>query len=152
SAPGLCCRADIHPLERIYVYRHQFNCRCFVRCYRPAGSEGVNRPGMKAFRVSDSVRAKRSESAHQAILSVRDLRTQFSTRAGVVHAWRGVSFDINAKERLVIVGERGGGKSTLALSILSLIKPPGKIVGGEVWLNGREISRLSDRRLQASRG
>jgi len=53
---------------------------------------------------------------------------------------------------VAIVGESGCGKSALALSILGLIEPPGRVVGGDVWLNGREISGRSDRALQSVRG
>ena len=86
------------------------------------------------------------------VLSVRDLRTQFGSKEGPVHAVREVSFELRRAEKLGIVGESGCGKSALALSILGLIEPPGRISGGEVWLNGRDIARLSDRQLQRIRG
>jgi oligopeptide/dipeptide ABC transporter ATP-binding protein len=86
------------------------------------------------------------------VLSVRDLHTQFYSKAGNVQAVRGVSFDLARAEKLGIVGESGSGKSALALSILSLIESPGRVVSGEVWLNGRDLRRLSDRRLQRVRG
>src|SRR5262249_44319854 len=90
------------------------------------------------------------------VLSVRDLHTYFYTGsrsgAGVVQAVRGVSFDLARAEKLGVVGESGSGKSALALSILSLIESPGRVVSGEVWLNGRDLRRLSDRRLQRVRG
>jgi oligopeptide/dipeptide ABC transporter ATP-binding protein len=86
------------------------------------------------------------------VLSVRELHTHFSSRAGAVQAVRGVSFDLQRAEKLGIVGESGSGKSALALSILGLIESPGRVVSGEVWLNGRDIRRLSDRRLQRVRG
>lgn len=86
------------------------------------------------------------------VLSVRGLRTEFVAKEGVVQAVRGVSFDLRRTEKLGIVGESGSGKSALALSILGLIEPPGQIVAGEVWLNGRDIRSLSDRQLQRVRG
>jgi oligopeptide/dipeptide ABC transporter ATP-binding protein len=86
------------------------------------------------------------------VLSVRNLRTEFHTAAGTVHAVRDVSFDVLRGEKVGIVGESGCGKSTLALSTLGLIEPPGRVVGGDVILNGRSISRLSDRELQRVRG
>jgi oligopeptide/dipeptide ABC transporter ATP-binding protein len=85
-------------------------------------------------------------------LSVRGLSTEYRIPEGTVHAVRDVSFDLRPKERLGIVGESGSGKSALALSILGLIEPPGVVAGGEIWLKGREISRLSDRRLAGIRG
>ena len=90
--------------------------------------------------------------ADEVVLSVRDLHTHFSSRTGAVQAVRGVSFDLQRAEKLGIVGESGSGKSALALSILGLIESPGRVVSGEVWLNGRDIRRLSDRRLQRVRG
>jgi oligopeptide/dipeptide ABC transporter ATP-binding protein len=85
-------------------------------------------------------------------LSVRNLSTVYETEGAVVHAVRDVSFDLKATERLGVVGESGSGKSALALSILGLIEPPGRVVEGEVMLGGRDISKLSDRQLSAVRG
>ncbi len=65
---------------------------------------------------------------------------------------RDVSFDMRPTERLGVVGESGSGKSALALSILGLIEPPGRVVGGEIMLGGRDISKLSDRQLGEIRG
>jgi oligopeptide/dipeptide ABC transporter ATP-binding protein len=87
-----------------------------------------------------------------AVLSVRGLQTQFHGREGIVRAVRDVSFDVAKSEKVAIVGESGCGKSALALSILGLIEPPGKIAGGEVWLNGRAITALDDRALSRVRG
>jgi oligopeptide transport system ATP-binding protein len=87
------------------------------------------------------------------LLSVRDLRTQFSTREGAVRAVDGVSFDVEQGRTLGIVGESGCGKSVTALSIMGLIpKPPAKIVGGEVLFNGRDLTTLSERELEDVRG
>ncbi len=85
-------------------------------------------------------------------LSVRNLSTVFEDGAKTVHAVRDVSFDMRPTERLGVVGESGSGKSALALSILGLIEPPGRVLGGEIVLGGREISKLSDRQLGAVRG
>ena len=86
------------------------------------------------------------------VLRVANLRTEFLSRGTTVHAVRDVSFELRRREKLGIVGESGCGKSALALSILGLIEPPGRIAGGEVWLNGRDLARLSDRQLQRIRG
>ena len=89
----------------------------------------------------------------EPLLSVRDLRTQFFTREGVVHAVDGVSFDLEKGQTLGIVGESGCGKTVTALSIMGLIpKPPAKIVGGEVLFQGRDLTTLSERQLEDVRG
>jgi oligopeptide/dipeptide ABC transporter ATP-binding protein len=89
---------------------------------------------------------------NRAVLSVRNLSTVYETKSATVHAVRDVSFDLRPTERLGIVGESGSGKSALALSILGLIEPPGRVAGGEIVLGGRDISKLSDRQLGAVRG
>jgi oligopeptide/dipeptide ABC transporter ATP-binding protein len=91
-------------------------------------------------------------SAADPVLSVRGLRTNFYGRDGIVTAVRDVSFDVARGEKVAIVGESGSGKSALALSILGLIEPPGRVDGGEVWLNGRQVSALRDRQLSRIRG
>ncbi len=92
-------------------------------------------------------------SVAEPLLSVRDLRTQFFTREGVVHAVDGVSFDLEKGQTLGIVGESGCGKTVTALSIMGLIpKPPAKIVGGEVLFQGRDLTTLSERQLEDVRG
>jgi oligopeptide/dipeptide ABC transporter ATP-binding protein len=96
--------------------------------------------------------ASEGPPADDVVLSVRGLHTQFLTGKAPVQAVRGVSFDLRRAEKLGIVGESGSGKSALALSILGLIEPPGRVISGEVWLNGRDIRRLSDRRLYRVRG
>jgi len=88
-----------------------------------------------------------------ALLSVRDLRTHFFTRAGVVRAVDGVSFDVEERRVLGIVGESGCGKTVTALSIMGLIpKPPARIVSGEVQFGGRDLTKLSERELEDVRG
>jgi oligopeptide/dipeptide ABC transporter ATP-binding protein len=86
------------------------------------------------------------------VLEVQDLETNFYTHDGVVRAVRKVSLEIERGHRVGIVGESGSGKSALALSILGLIEPPGRVVGGAVRLNGREISSYGDRQMQQVRG
>ncbi|HZQ38629.1 MAG TPA: ATP-binding cassette domain-containing protein, partial [Dehalococcoidia bacterium] len=73
------------------------------------------------------------------LLNVRGLTTKFFTRAGVVSAVDGVSFDVRVGETLGIVGESGCGKSVTALSLMRLVPwPPGKITGGSVELHTDE--------------
>jgi peptide/nickel transport system ATP-binding protein len=86
------------------------------------------------------------------LLSVRDLRTEFMTRAGPLKAVDGVSFDLAAGEIIGLVGESGSGKSVTGFSILGLIDPPGRIAGGSVKLDGRELVGLPNAQLRAVRG
>ena len=89
----------------------------------------------------------------EILLSVRDLRTYFYTRAGVVKAVDGVSFDLRRGEVLGIVGESGSGKSVTALSIMRLIPdPPGRIVSGSITYEGRDLVTLPERELRRLRG
>jgi oligopeptide/dipeptide ABC transporter ATP-binding protein len=88
-----------------------------------------------------------------ALLEVRNLHTHFSTREGVVRAVDGVDFDVDVGRTLGIVGESGCGKSVTALSIMGLIpKPPAKIVAGSITFEGRDLTDLSERRLEDVRG
>jgi oligopeptide/dipeptide ABC transporter ATP-binding protein len=87
------------------------------------------------------------------LLDVRDLKTHFFTREGVVRAVDGVSFSLHKGKTLGIVGESGCGKSVTALSIMGLIpKPPAKIVGGSVVFQGRELTDLPEKQLEEIRG
>jgi oligopeptide/dipeptide ABC transporter ATP-binding protein len=88
-----------------------------------------------------------------SLLDVRDLRTEFRTSAGVVRAVDGVTFDVRAGETLALVGESGCGKSVTALSIMRLIPvPPGRIAGGQVLFDGRDLLALPDREMRRVRG
>jgi oligopeptide/dipeptide ABC transporter ATP-binding protein len=88
-----------------------------------------------------------------ALLEVANLRTHFFTREGVVRAVDGVSFQVEAGKTLGIVGESGCGKSVTALSIMGLIpKPPARIVEGSVNFLGRDLTKLSERKLEDVRG
>jgi len=82
---------------------------------------------------------------------VRDLRVHYYTRQGAVRAVNGVSFDLHAGERLGLVGESGSGKSTTAIALMRLIKPPGKIEGGQVLLDGLSLLELSEERMRRIR-
>lgn len=86
------------------------------------------------------------------VLSVRDLRTHFFTRAGVVKAVDGVSFDLAAGEIMGLVGESGSGKTVTGFSLLGLVDAPGRIVEGSVKLNGTDLTALSQTELRARRG
>ena len=86
------------------------------------------------------------------LLEVRNLQTHFPTRAGLVRAVDGVSFYVDRGELLGLVGESGCGKSITALSIMRLIAPPGKIVGGEIIFAGEELLKASEERMREIRG
>src|SRR5260221_1570261 len=87
------------------------------------------------------------------VLDVEDLRTVFFTRQGLVKAVDGVSFSLKPGEILAIVGESGCGKSMTALSIMRLIpNPPGRIVGGAIRLDGRNLLELDEAAMRAVRG
>ncbi|MDQ3255135.1 MAG: ATP-binding cassette domain-containing protein, partial [Acidobacteriota bacterium] len=86
------------------------------------------------------------------LLEVENLQTHFPTRAGLVKAVDGVSFYLDEGELLGLVGESGCGKSITALSIMRLISPPGKIMGGEILFNGENLLTLSEERMRAIRG
>jgi oligopeptide transport system ATP-binding protein len=78
------------------------------------------------------------------LLEVRDLRTHFFTREGVVKAVDGVSYAVEEGETLSLVGESGCGKSVSALSIMRLVpNPPGRTIGGEVVFDGQDLLKLS---------
>ncbi|MGB9777379.1 MAG: ABC transporter ATP-binding protein [Anaerolineae bacterium] len=87
------------------------------------------------------------------LMDVRNLVTRFYTQDGVVHAVNGISYTMEEGEILGVVGESGCGKSVHALSIMRLIpSPPGKIEGGEVWFDGRDLMRLSEAEMHHVRG
>jgi oligopeptide/dipeptide ABC transporter ATP-binding protein len=86
------------------------------------------------------------------LLAVTNLQTQFPTRAGLVRAVNGVSFHLDSGALLGLVGESGWGKSITALSIMRLIAPPGKIVGGEISFDGKNLLQLSNAEMRARRG
>ncbi len=87
------------------------------------------------------------------MLEVKNLETIFSTQDGVVNAVNDISFTLKSGESIGIVGESGCGKSVSMLSIMRLIpNPPGKIVGGEVFFQGRDILKMNQHDLQDMRG
>jgi peptide/nickel transport system ATP-binding protein len=86
------------------------------------------------------------------LLEVKNLQTQFPTRAGIVKAVNDVSFTLKEGELLGLVGESGCGKSITALSVMRLISSPGKIVGGSITFKGEELTTATDERMRAIRG
>jgi len=87
------------------------------------------------------------------ILEVNNLCTYFQTRWGTVKAVDGVSFDLSRGETLGIVGESGSGKSVTMLSLMQLVpSPPGRIVDGEIILDGQDLLQLNDDQMSKIRG
>jgi len=87
------------------------------------------------------------------LLKVENLQTQFFTSAGVVRAVDGISYDVAPGETVAVVGEAGCGKSVGAMSILRLIpNPPGRIVGGSIKFDGKDLLALSDAEMRDIRG
>jgi oligopeptide transport system ATP-binding protein len=87
------------------------------------------------------------------LLNVRGLETQFRTREGLVHAVNGVDFTLREGETLGIVGESGCGKSVTVMSMLRLIpSPPGKVVAGQAFYQGKDLLKMSDEEIRHIRG
>jgi peptide/nickel transport system ATP-binding protein len=85
-------------------------------------------------------------------LEVRDLQTHFFTRAGVVKAVDGVSFSVGRGKVMGLVGESGSGKSVTGFSIIGLVDPPGRIAGGSILFQGRDLAKLSEEEMRDLRG
>jgi peptide/nickel transport system ATP-binding protein len=83
---------------------------------------------------------------------VRNLQTHFFTRAGVVKAVDDVSFTVGRGRVLGLVGESGSGKSVTGFSIMGLVDPPGRIVGGSIWFQGKDLATLSEEEMRHLRG
>jgi oligopeptide/dipeptide ABC transporter ATP-binding protein len=86
------------------------------------------------------------------LLAVEDLRVDIPTPRGVVHAVRGVSFDVRAGETFALVGESGSGKTMTCRAIVRLVHPPGRITSGRVVFEGRDLVPLPERELERVRG
>jgi peptide/nickel transport system ATP-binding protein len=91
-------------------------------------------------------------NASNAILEVRNLRTSFFSNGSEVRAVDDVSFHVEKGKTLGLVGESGSGKSVAALSILRLIGPPGKVLGGEVLFHGRDLHAMTEQEIRSIRG
>jgi oligopeptide/dipeptide ABC transporter ATP-binding protein len=90
--------------------------------------------------------------AADPILRVRDLSASFFTKEGTVRAVQHVSFELAPGKVLAVVGESGCGKSSLALALLRLLPFPGKVTGGEVWFQEKNLLRMEDEELRRIRG
>jgi peptide/nickel transport system ATP-binding protein len=92
-------------------------------------------------------------TSHQgALLEVKDLRVDFTTQRGVVSAVRGIDLTIMPGETVAIVGESGSGKSTTAHAIINLLPGTGRISGGNVLFEGKDLAKASRREMEDVRG
>lgn len=86
------------------------------------------------------------------LLEVKNLKTEFKLKRGVIRAVDDVSFHIEEGEILAIVGESGSGKSVTSLSIMGLLQKPGRIAGGEIIYKSRDLNKMSRKELEEIRG
>ncbi|HWU42946.1 MAG TPA: ABC transporter ATP-binding protein, partial [Bdellovibrio sp.] len=88
----------------------------------------------------------------QNIVEVKNLETTFATKAGPFKAVNNISYEIPKGKTLGIVGESGCGKSVTSYSLMRLIQTPGRVTGGQVLLNGRDVLKLSEPQMEEVRG
>jgi len=114
------------------------------RVFMPRALERSELKIQKAFEVYDKKQSEEIRSVgNNVILNVQDLTTYFYTEEGIVKAVEGVSFKIQEGETLGLVGETGCGKSVTALSILQVVRPPGKIEKGKIIFRGEDLLQRS---------
>ncbi len=87
----------------------------------------------------------------EEILRIEDLQVSYYTDAGRATALQGVSLSLNRIEKMGLVGESGSGKSTMALAMMRMIKPPGRIENGKVFVGGVDLRTLSDNEMRKAR-
>jgi oligopeptide transport system ATP-binding protein len=87
------------------------------------------------------------------LLEVRDLHVEFRTRDGIAHAVNGVSYEVDAGETLAVLGESGSGKSVAAQAVMGILDtPPGKVTGGRILFQGRDLLTLKEEERRKVRG
>jgi oligopeptide/dipeptide ABC transporter ATP-binding protein len=102
--------------------------------------------------AQQSTQPEKGPHEASALLDVRDLKLVFDTFRGTVQALEGVDLQVFPGEAVAVVGETGCGKSVTARAALGFVEPPGRVVGGEVLVEGRDVLRLGARELQKLRG
>ena len=90
--------------------------------------------------------------SQSSLLEIQDLKTHFFTRTATVKAVDGVNFSLNQGEIMGLVGESGSGKSVTALSVLNLVRYPGKIVDGQIHFQGESLREKSEKEMRELRG
>ncbi|MBN1885750.1 MAG: ABC transporter ATP-binding protein [Candidatus Krumholzibacteriota bacterium] len=88
----------------------------------------------------------------EPLLEIRDLMTFFETEEGTARAVDGVSFEVGRGETVGLVGESGCGKSVTALSVMRLVDPPGRIAGGRILFEGRDLLAIPEKEMRRVRG
>jgi len=102
--------------------------------------------------TTDNASSRNAAAASASpILRVEDLVVTYYTDLGRARALDGVSFTLEAGTKMGMVGESGSGKSTLALAMMRMIKPPGRIEGGHVWVGGTDLQSLNDEGMRKAR-
>ncbi|TFF98045.1 MAG: ATP-binding cassette domain-containing protein [Promethearchaeota archaeon] len=107
---------------------------------------------LDAIKKSNLIDLNIEKEVRRNILKVNNLKTYFNTEEGIVKAVDGVSFDMYENEILGLVGETGCGKSVTALSILQLVRNPGKIIDGEIMYKNLNLLELSEEEIRKFRG
>lgn len=94
-----------------------------------------------------------SNKNNDTLLSVHDLRVQYTAGGETIQAVNGVSFDLKRGQTIGLVGETGAGKTTIAKAILRILPdPPAKVVGGEIFLEGADLLKIHEKEMQKIRG
>ncbi|HUE75958.1 MAG TPA: ATP-binding cassette domain-containing protein, partial [Chloroflexota bacterium] len=96
--------------------------------------------------------SRASAASDELLLEIRDLRTYFFTHDGVARAVDGVDLTVRRGQTVGLVGESGCGKSVTALSIMRLVAPPGRIVSGQIRLDGADLATLDENQMSRIRG
>jgi peptide/nickel transport system permease protein len=116
----------------------------------------VANPRLRSERVAAGFKRRQLEPVRDvpvsdALLQLRSLEAGYLTERGTVRAVKNVNLEMRRGEFLGIAGESGCGKSTLAFAVAQLLRPPGQVLSGEVWLDGQELVRLPPEELRQTR-
>ena len=100
---------------------------------------------------SDTTATRTPADVREVVLDVRGVSVEYGTDEGQVQAVDGASFSLRRGERLALVGESGCGKTTLAMALMRLTRPPGRVTDGQILLDGNDILQLDDQEMRATR-